>query len=73
MPKVSVYLSDDLYGAARAQGLSISALAQHAIEQALGAAQTGRWVDQVRARPARVTARIDTAAALEGAREEFGA
>lgn len=73
MPKVSVYLPEDLYGAARARGLPISALAQRAIEQALRAAETDAWVDRVRARPARVTAAIDTAAALEAAREEFGA
>ena len=72
MPKVSVYLSDELYQAARAQGLSISTLTQQAIERALRTAQTDRWVAQVRARPPRGGKTLDTAAALDAAREEFG-
>lgn len=72
MPKVSVYLSDDLYVEARAQGLSLSTLAQNAVEQALRAART-EWVQRVRSRPPRVTRPIDTKAALDAAREELGA
>lgn len=73
MPKVSVYLPAELYGAARDAGLSISALTQEAIEGALRAGQTDRWVEQVRSRPPRETAKIDTTAALVAAREDFGA
>lgn len=70
---MSVYLPDDLYAEARAHGLSLSTLAQNAVEQALRAARTDEWVQRVRSRPRRVTREIDTAAALEAAREEFGA
>jgi hypothetical protein len=69
MPKVSVYLPDELYRAARARGLRISALAQQAIEQALRGEPTDAWVARVRARPPRVTVRLDVLTALEEARE----
>lgn len=72
MPKVSVYLSDELYRAARDQGLSISALAQRAIEEELRSAEVDRWVEGVRARAPRVSATIDTATAVDAARDEFG-
>lgn len=70
MPKVTIHLPEDLYLAARAQGLAISALAQRAIEQALRAAQTDEWVQSVRTRPDRV--RLDVHGELDDAREEFG-
>lgn len=73
MPKVSVYLPDDLYAAAREQGLPISTLAQQAIEGALRAKRTDEWVARVRSRPARVSERLDTSAAIDAARDEFGA
>ena len=73
MPKVSVYLPDELYRAARAAGLSISALTQRAVERSLKVARTDEWVERVGTRPARVTTTLDTAAALDGAREDFGA
>lgn len=73
MPKVSVYLSDELYSAARSRGLPISALAQQAIEQALRIEQTDEWVARVRARPPRVTVPLDVLTALDEAREDFGA
>lgn len=73
MPKVSVYLPDELYRAARAEGLSISALAQRSIEHELRATRVNRWVERVRNRPRRVTASLDTAATIAAVREEFGA
>lgn len=73
MPKVSVYLPDELYRAAREQGLSISTLTQRAVHEALRQQATNRWVDAVRSRPTRVRTVLDTAAALDDAREEFGA
>lgn len=73
MPKVSVYLPDELYRAARDHGLSISALAQEAITAELAAARAERWVEAVRARAPRVIEELDVRAALDGAREEFGA
>lgn len=73
MPKVSVYLPDDLYRAAREQGLSISALTQRAVQEALREQATNRWIDSVRTRPTRVRTVLDTAAALDEAQAEFGA
>jgi post-segregation antitoxin (ccd killing protein) len=73
MPKVSIYLPDDLYQEARVQGLPLSAVAQRAIESALAAAHTSDWVARVRARPPRRAARIDTSALVGSVRDEFGA
>lgn len=72
MPKVSVYLSDELYRAARDLDLPLSALAQRAIEEELRRARSDRWVEAVRARAPRVSEKIDTAAALAAVRDEFG-
>jgi post-segregation antitoxin (ccd killing protein) len=72
MPKVSVYLPDDLYRAARDEDLPISALAQRAIEQALRGSRTDKWVAAVRGRPPRVTKKIDASSAVAAARDEFG-
>lgn len=73
MPKVSVYLPDDLYRAARDQGLSISAVTQRALEVELRGAQTDRWIAAVRGREPRVRGTVDTCAALDAARSDFGA
>lgn len=72
MPKVSVYLPEELYRAARDLGLPLSTLAQRAIEEELHAARSDRWVEEVRARAPRVRATLDTAAAVAAARDEFG-
>lgn len=68
-----MYLPDELYRAAREQGLSISTLTQRAVQAALREQATNRWIDAVRSRPSRVRTVLDTAAALDEAREEFGA
>lgn len=73
MPKVSIYLPDDLYQDARALRLPLSTVAQRAIEDALAAAHTRDWVGKVRARPVRCRRRLDTAGLLESVREDFGA
>jgi post-segregation antitoxin (ccd killing protein) len=73
MPKVSVYLPDDLYQAARAQGLSISTVTQRALEVAVHANATDRWIDRVRARPRTHLGAIDSATLLDEVRDEFGA
>lgn len=72
MPKVSVYLSDDLYRQARERELPISALAQEAIEQALRRASLDDWIDHERSRPPRATQVIDTSRLVEQVRDEFG-
>lgn len=72
MPKVSIYLSDSLYQDARAHDLSLSSVAQQAIEEALTTAHTREWVARVRARPRRHHRRVDTSELLDSVREEFG-
>jgi post-segregation antitoxin (ccd killing protein) len=72
MPKVSVYLPDELYRSARDHGLPISTLAQRAIEAALQSQATDGWVSRVRARSRRHFVEIDSAATIAEAREEFG-
>jgi post-segregation antitoxin (ccd killing protein) len=74
MPKVSVYLPDDLYRAARDEDLSISALTQEAVRTALRRRRTRQWVARVRQRPPRVaSADVDTGAVMDRVRDEFGA
>lgn len=72
MPKVSIYLPDNLYQEARARDLPLSAVAQQAIEKALASASTNEWVSKVRSRAPRHHGRIDTHALLDSARDEFG-
>jgi post-segregation antitoxin (ccd killing protein) len=72
MPKVTVYLPDDLYREARTRGLPISTLAQEALQAALRRGRTDQWIARVRARPTRLDRAIDTSAAVADVREEFG-
>lgn len=72
MPKVSVYLPDELYRKARERDLPLSALAQEAIEQALRRASLHDWITRERSRPRRTTRVIDTSVLLEQVRDEFG-
>lgn len=72
MPKVSVYLPDDLYRRARDRGLKLSALTQAAVEEALGDRPNERWIEEVTVRPARVREQqVDTSALLSDVRDEF--
>lgn len=73
MPKVSVYIPDDLYDAVRKHGISISTVSQKALKMELRRQTNIDWVEQVRSRPARVQSHIDTAAVLADVRDEFGA
>jgi post-segregation antitoxin (ccd killing protein) len=70
--EVSIYLPDDLYRRALARGLPLSELLQEAVERALRRAETREWVAQMRARPRRCTAVVDTAALIDEVRSEFG-
>ena len=72
MPKVSVYLPDDLDQRAREQGLPLSAITQAAVEQALRTSERLAWVERMRSRPRRVRGPIDVLSALDAARDEFG-
>lgn len=70
MPKVSIYLSDELYRAARERGLSVSSVAQRALEGALRVDVNRAWVARARARPAQPP--IDTTELMAEVREDFG-
>lgn len=72
MPKVSVYLSDDLYRAAREHDLPISSLAQQALTDALATRRTDDWVARMRARAPRASA-IDVSSAVAAAKDELDA
>jgi post-segregation antitoxin (ccd killing protein) len=72
MPKVSVYLPDDLYRAAQERKLPLSALTQQAVEQALRKSELKEWVARMRARPPLTDVEIDTEAVLDEVRAEFG-
>lgn len=73
MPKVSVYLSDDLYREVRERGLPLSVLAQEAVEQAIRTASVDEWIERMRPLPRQTTQPIDTPALIEAVRDEFGA
>ncbi len=72
MPKVSVYLPDELYRKVRERDLPLSALAQEALEQALRRASLDEWITHERSRPRRTTQDIDTSRLMEEVRDEFG-
>lgn len=71
MPKVSVYLPDELYRKARERDLPLSALARQAIEQALRSASLDEWISHERSRPRRTTHDIDTSRLMTEVRVEF--
>lgn len=73
MPKVSVYLPDELYRRARERGLSISHVTQEALHQALHASTNDDWIDRVRLRAPRTDRELDVPALLDDVRDEFGA
>lgn len=72
MPKVSVYLSDDLYRRAKEQALPLSTIAQEAIETALRRDSIAEWIERVRAMQPVTTTDIDTQAAMDEVRGEWG-
>jgi post-segregation antitoxin (ccd killing protein) len=72
MPKVSVYLPDDLYRHARESGIKLSAVTQAALRTELAREPNARWIEAVRRRQARVDREIDTASVLAEVRDEFG-
>ncbi len=72
MPKVSVYLPDELYREARMRRLPLSSLVQEAVERALQNSDRQEWVARVRSRPRRHEGGIETAGLLSSVREEFG-
>ena len=72
MPKVSVYLPDDLYEAARKNDLPISALAQGAIRDALAKNRNAAWIERMRKRPVILEHDVDISQVMDEVRDEFG-
>lgn len=72
-PKVSVYLSDDLYQAARQRGLVLSTLTQEAVAHALADANAD-WIERARTRAERRSSEpsIDMATLMSAVRADFG-
>jgi post-segregation antitoxin (ccd killing protein) len=71
MPRVNVYLPDDVAAAARAAGLNVSALTRQAIVDALARRATDDWLDSLASGESGVT-RDEVLAALDAARDELG-
>jgi post-segregation antitoxin (ccd killing protein) len=71
MPKVSVYVPDDLYDAVRRHGIPVSTIAQEALAAAVARRANRAWTDRARNRPLRRSA-IDTAAVMDEVRDSFG-
>jgi post-segregation antitoxin (ccd killing protein) len=69
MPRVNVYLPDDLAAAARAAGLNLSSLTQDAIRQQLAGRTTDAWLATLDPSSVQVS-HDDALAALEAARDE---
>ena len=72
VPKVSVYLPDELYREARMRQLPLSSLVQEAVERALRNSDRQEWVLRLRSRPRRHEGIIDTAVLQRSVRDEFG-
>lgn len=73
MPKISVYLPDQLYDAVREHDIPVSAVTQQALEEALRRQVNAEWVERARSREPRIQGRFDTAALIDEVRDEFGA
>jgi len=72
IPKVSIYLPDELYARAKARDLPLSALAQGAIEAALSRDANATWIERMRSRPRGITTVLDTRAAMDEVKDEWG-
>ena len=71
--RVNVYLPDDLAARARAAGLNISGLTQDAIRSALATSDTDLWLERLDRLPQTDIEHVRVIAALDDARDEFGA
>lgn len=72
MARLNVYVPDDLAYRARARGLNVSALTQAAISAELENSATEAWLDSLAERSSDAR-HDDVLAAIDGARDEFGA
>lgn len=72
MARLNVYVPDDLAERARARGLNVSALTQAAIIAELESTATDTWLEKLEARTTGAQ-HSDVLAAIDAARDEFGA
>lgn len=76
MPKISVYLPEDLHAEVQRRSLPLSRLTQQAIREAIRADEKAAWVERMRLRVERgpmTRARTSTDDLMAAVAEEFGA
>lgn len=73
MPKVSIYLPDDLYRRAKEHDLPISKLTQEAIVEALEGRRNEEWIARMRERLPGRARTFDTSSLMDEVAEDFGA
>jgi post-segregation antitoxin (ccd killing protein) len=69
MPRVNIYLPDDLATAVRTAGINLSSLTQDAIRRHLAGRTTDAWMATLDVTPTQIS-HDDALAALDAAREE---
>ena len=72
MPRLSIYVADELYEAVRSHGIAVSAVAQAALQAEVARRANDAWVDRARRHPVRESP-IDTTGVMTEVRDEFGA
>ena len=72
MPKVSVYLPEELVAEVRRRGLPLSSLAQQAVQEAIRAEERSTWVARMRARKPVATGDVDVSAVMASVRDKLG-
>jgi heme oxygenase len=72
MPRVNVYLPEDLASEVSAAELNVSAIVQQALRDELAKQRASAWLDGVRALPPVDIPEDAIREALAGAKEDFG-
>jgi len=70
MPRVNIYLPDDLAAEAKSAGLNVSQIAQAALRHQLSVCRTSAWLEQVRRLPPTEVTHEHALEALDAARDE---
>ncbi len=72
MPRVNIYLPDDLAAEAKEAGLNVSQVAQDALRKQLKTKKTAEWVARVQKLPPTGVTHEEVMDALSAVREEMG-
>jgi post-segregation antitoxin (ccd killing protein) len=72
MPRVNVYLPDDLADMVKHAGLNVSSIAQEALRAALTDMATDSWLDEVARLGLPTVTHDEVLAAVDAARDELG-